>query len=45
MLSCLWDDAYKMIIAANWKDGGIGFSLLLSECSFTICLMPSAIEP
>ena len=43
MLSCLWDNAYKRIFAANWNSspcGGSGFPLSLSEWSFTICPTP-----
>ena len=34
------DGAYKIPLAANRKEGGNGFPLLLSEWSFTICPTP-----
>ena len=44
MLSCLWYGAYKKPLLVIEKNspcgGGIKFSLLLSEWSFTICLTP-----
>ena len=39
----LWDDAYKITLAANRKDSpgdGSGFPLSLYEWFFTICLTP-----
>ena len=43
MLSCMWDGAYKITLAVNWKEypfGGSGFPLSLYEWSFTICSTP-----
>ena len=43
VLSCLWDDAYKktlMLIGKSSPCGGSGFSLSISEWSFTICVTP-----
>ena len=44
VLFCQWGDAYKkgslLLIGKRRSCGGSGFPLLLSEWSFTICLMP-----
>ena len=40
VLSCLWDDAYKITLGKSSPCGGSGFPLSLSEWSFAICLTP-----
>ena len=42
-VGCLWDGAYKITLAAIWKEspsGGSRLPLSLSKWSFTICLTP-----